>query len=143
MLSKADDLIAKATVYASTVPQIGQLSTNVASIKDLSKKCKALVCECLLAFAQNNCQSAEWQAKLVRTQLTEIMLRNIEEKDVHPILLKSARAVVDQVSSKALQNAGGRKARQSQDGGQDNDGDGAAQGSQRSEGSFKKRLRQF
>lgn len=93
--------MAKAAAYSAYVPVLRNLSTLIGTTRVLAKNCRALMCESLLAYAHNDCESLEWQARLVRTQLTDIMLRQIDEQDVQPVLLAAARSIVEESSKKS------------------------------------------
>ncbi|OLP78781.1 hypothetical protein AK812_SmicGene41010 [Symbiodinium microadriaticum] len=109
VLNQADEFVAKAAGYNAYVPVLRDLSALVGTTRVMAKSCRALMCESLLAYAHNNCESLEWQARLVRTQLTDIMLRQIEEKDVHPVLLASARSIVEESSKKSEPKQGDKQ----------------------------------
>ncbi|CAE7939132.1 unnamed protein product, partial [Symbiodinium necroappetens] len=100
-LSKCDDFIGKATFYGTVMPRVTDFKGFVDGSKVLVKRCAALSCESLLAFAHVSCKSIEWQARLIRHQLTEIMIGNIDEADLHPVLLQSAKSLVNQVGKQA------------------------------------------
>ncbi|CAE7250180.1 unnamed protein product [Symbiodinium sp. KB8] len=101
VLSKCDDFIGKATFYGSVMPRVLDFKSFVDAVRVMAKRCKALSCESLLAFAHNSCKSVEWQARLIRNQLTEIMIGNIDEKDLHQVLLKSSKSLVEKAGKQA------------------------------------------
>ncbi|CAE7247484.1 unnamed protein product [Symbiodinium sp. CCMP2592] len=108
VLSKCEDFIGKATFYGSVMPQMTGFKAFVDGVRVIAKRCKALSCESLLAFAHSSCKSIEWQARLIRHQLTEIMIGNIDEADLHPVLLQSARSLVESAGKQARDEKEGK-----------------------------------
>ena len=105
VLSKCEEFIGKATFYGSVMSRLMDFKSFVDGMKVFAKRCKALSCESLLVFAHSSCKSAEWQARLIRHQLTEIMIGNVDEKDLHRVLLQSAKNVVDKAGKQAAREA--------------------------------------
>ena len=90
------------------MPRMTDFKAFVDGVKVIAKRCQALSCESLLAFAHSSCKSIEWQARLIRHQLTEIMIGNIDEADLHPVLLQSARSLVETAGKQARDEKEGK-----------------------------------